>query len=172
MNFRLGAFVPWSVAIHTFLPSLQDDHELLLRVSGGDCSDGKIFRAKTARSEEAQSRGLSQRTDALAPDEAMLFVYTEALSVSFWMKNTWVPLAIGFFDPEGTFIRRYSMPVETDPSRPSHTYSSGEPVGSALEVSSENLSVFVEGAVLCVEVKSPPENQARSPDQVVSRRSP
>lgn len=49
------------------------------------------------------ARGLMFRRQ-LGADQGMLFVYRAPQRMSFWMKNTELPLDIGFFDPEGTLL--------------------------------------------------------------------
>ena len=52
-----------------------------------------------ARTYEEKRVGLMFRQQ-LAPDEGMLFVYDEAVPMSFWMKNTRLALDIVFFSPD------------------------------------------------------------------------
>ncbi len=44
-----------------------------------------------------RSRGLMFRK-SLSEDQGMIFIFPQAQTLSFWMKNTLVPLSIGFFD--------------------------------------------------------------------------
>ena len=39
--------------------------------------------------------------ESLAENNAMVFVYDTPTQASFWMKNTFIPLDIGFFDKNG-----------------------------------------------------------------------
>ena len=41
---------------------------------------------------------------SLASGHGMLFLSEKPERQSFWMKNTWIPLDIGFFDSEGALI--------------------------------------------------------------------
>lgn len=61
------------------------------------------FAAEVADTREAQSRGLMFR-DSMGPNEAMIFPYPEPEPLSFWMKNTVLPLDIIFIDAEGRII--------------------------------------------------------------------
>ena len=61
-----------------------------------------------------RSRGLMEVTD-LGAAHAMAFVYPEAHTGSFWMKNTVLPLSIAFFAPDGAFLDSFDMePCVTD----------------------------------------------------------
>ena len=52
--------------------------------------------------------GLMGRTE-LARDAGMLFLYLRPQRLSFWMRNTPLPLDIGFFDSEGTLREIYPL---------------------------------------------------------------
>jgi len=52
--------------------------------------------------------GLMERRD-LGRDQGMLFVYRTPVQMSFWMRNTPLPLDIGFFSPEGELKEIYAM---------------------------------------------------------------
>jgi hypothetical protein len=53
-------------------------------------------------------RGLMGRRE-LGRDEGMLFVYAKPDQLSFWMRNTPLPLDIGFFNPEGELVEIYPL---------------------------------------------------------------
>ena len=96
---------------------------------------------EVADSPEERARGLMYRK-SLGEDEGMMFVYFEAQSGSFWMKNTTIPLSIAFFDHDGKIIEILDM----DPCReePCETYSPNKPYWGALEV---NQGAFEEWGV-------------------------
>jgi uncharacterized membrane protein (UPF0127 family) len=77
-----------------------------------------------------RARGLMYRT-ALGEDGGMLFVYPDERELSYWMKNTLIPLSIAYIDSEGRITDILDMKPLDD--RPPH-YVSSEPVQYALEV--------------------------------------
>jgi uncharacterized membrane protein (UPF0127 family) len=56
--------------------------------------------AEVARSEAERERGLMGRK-SLGPREGMIFVFDRDERLSFWMKNTPLPLSIAFLSVEG-----------------------------------------------------------------------
>ncbi len=92
--------------------------------------DGKPVRPELALTSAQQQRGLMFRRKA--PADGMLFVFSQATSGGFWMKNTLVPLTIVFFDTAGRRVRRMSMtPCRKDPCR---IYDPGSQYRYALEL--------------------------------------
>ena len=66
---------------------------------------------KIAYSKERQAKGLMNVT-ALKDNEGMIFVYDEPSYLSFWMKNTLIPLSIAFVEADGRIAEIYDMKVE------------------------------------------------------------
>ena len=62
-----------------------------------------VFMAEVADTAEAQRRGLMFRTE-MGPDEAMVFPYATPQPLSFWMRNTVLPLDIIFIGPDGRIL--------------------------------------------------------------------
>jgi uncharacterized protein len=79
---------------------------------------------------DEMQKGLMGRT-ALAEDAGMLFVYPEERELSFWMKDTLIPLSIAFMDAKGRIVDIQDMKALDD--KPPH-YTSAEPARYALEV--------------------------------------
>ncbi len=78
---------------------------------------GRPVRMQVAVSEAEMAQGLMDRR-RLAPDEGMLFVYPRPQALSFWMRNTPLPLDIGFFARSGELEEVYAMyPFDEAPVR-------------------------------------------------------
>ena len=70
------------------------------------------FQVELARTPEEQERGLMFRR-ALPQDQGMLFLYTAPQQLTFWMKNTYLPLDLLFIDTGGriVFIKERATPL-------------------------------------------------------------
>lgn len=68
----------------------------------------EVLTIEIARTHETRSRGLMGRTE-LSEGKGMLFIYEESKRLVFWMKNTPIPLSIGFFDEDKTLINILDM---------------------------------------------------------------
>lgn len=92
----------------------------------------QILTVEIADTLENQAKGLMGRK-SLPENQGMLFVNKKPAILSFWMKNTWIPLSIGFFDADQKLINTANMdpPVSSD-FLP--TYKSLAPAVYALEV--------------------------------------
>jgi len=73
----------------------------------------------------------------LPPNTGMLFVFDTPQRLSFWMKDTPIPLSIAFFDEERKLIETLDMEVSPDQKQPTPSYWSSEPALYALEVSKD-----------------------------------
>lgn len=92
-------------------------------------------RVEVADTPSARERGLMGRKTA---GEGMLFTFDAPQMLSFWMKNTIVPLDIAFFRDDGTFVSSQRMqPCVADPCR---IYSSGAPSKYALEMNAGDVA--------------------------------
>ncbi|HSE80263.1 MAG TPA: DUF192 domain-containing protein [Gaiellaceae bacterium] len=90
-----------------------------------------LVPVEVADSPEERQMGLMNR-ESLAEDAGMVFLFGEATTSGFWMKDTLIPLSIAFADADGVILRVLDMePCETDPCE---VYDPGVPYWSALEV--------------------------------------
>ena len=109
-----------------------------VRIASGD---GSVeVEVEVADDTDEMTRGLMGRT-ALAEDAGMLFVYPNERELSFWMRDTLIPLSIAFMDAEGRIVDIQDMKAMDD--EPPH-YTSAEPARYALEV---NEGFFAERGV-------------------------
>ena len=75
----------------------------------------KTISVELARTRAEHELGLMFR-DSLPTDEGMLFVFAAPEKLSFWMKNTKVPLSIAFLGADGAIRQIEDMePFSTDP---------------------------------------------------------
>jgi uncharacterized membrane protein (UPF0127 family) len=69
--------------------------------------EDKRYKVQVAQTEEERAKGLSGIT-TLPKDKGMLFVFDEPQTVSFWMKDTLIPLDIVFINPDEEVIEVHS----------------------------------------------------------------
>ena len=74
---------------------------------------GHVVNAEVAATDETRQIGLMHRF-SLAPDHGMLFVHDAPRMLSFWMRNTYVPLSIAFIDAKGRIINIEDMAPQVE----------------------------------------------------------
>jgi len=74
------------------------------------------FEIELATNDTERARGLMYRKQ-LGPYEGMLFDFYQEMPVSFWMKNTLIPLDMVFIAADGTVkhVHANAVPLTTDP---------------------------------------------------------
>jgi uncharacterized membrane protein (UPF0127 family) len=93
---------------------------------------GQFLTVEIADTPQSRNRGLMERK-TLSDSEGMLFVYSKPEILSFWMKNTPLPLSIGFFNQKQVLILIEDMNPLKEGETPI-SYSSARPALYALEV--------------------------------------
>jgi uncharacterized membrane protein (UPF0127 family) len=86
--------------------------ELTIETAGGK----HRFAIEEAKSEAQMEQGLMYRR-SMAPDAGMLFEYQKPQIMTFWMKNTLIPLDMLFIAANGTIadIHERAVPLLLDP---------------------------------------------------------
>ena len=92
------------------------------------------LKVELAETPEQIQRGLMFRTKRLKNSEGMLFVFKDERERTFWMKNTFIPLSIGYFDRNKKLVVIKKMqPVRSEMETPKY-YPSDQKAMYALEV--------------------------------------
>jgi len=89
---------------------------------------GEAFDVELATTPEQRRQGLMFR-EQLGEREGMLFVFDDERTVSFWMRDTPLPLSIAFIDARGVIVHVADMVPYSEAPVPSRY-----PVRYALEV--------------------------------------
>lgn len=71
-------------------------------------AEKKQLYCEVAETDQEKRRGLMFR-DGLAQDECMIFLYDAPIMLSFWMKNTYIPLSIAFVDEDLRVMEIFDM---------------------------------------------------------------
>ncbi|MFW5702471.1 MAG: DUF192 domain-containing protein [Candidatus Dojkabacteria bacterium] len=99
-------------------------------ITNNDPASSVVVEAEVADTAEERARGLMGR-EMLAEDSGMLFVFPTSQEVSFWMKDTVIPLDIIFIREDLTIE---SIAKNTTPLQTSERYNSQGEVLYVLEV--------------------------------------
>jgi uncharacterized membrane protein (UPF0127 family) len=94
---------------------------------------GKKVTVEIADDDASRERGLMFRKK-LDKNSGMLFVFQDERVRNFWMKNTLIPLSIGYFDSNKTLINVVEMQPEVLGLRELPSYPSEKPAMFALEM--------------------------------------
>jgi uncharacterized membrane protein (UPF0127 family) len=119
-----------ALAVSVFSQCGKAEERITLRIKGVD------FSVEVARTEEEKARGLMNRR-SLGARQGMLFIFEKDDHLSFWMKNTSIPLSIGFLSPDGRILEIVDMvpfSLKTIRSRNSCRYALELPRGAFDEV--------------------------------------
>jgi uncharacterized membrane protein (UPF0127 family) len=103
-------FAAWSCASGCEKPRgrLETAELAILRKDGTESS----VLAEIARTDEQRRRGLMGRK-SLADGEGMFFVFETDRILSFWMKDTLIPLSIAFIAYDGRILEIHDMEIQS-----------------------------------------------------------
>jgi uncharacterized membrane protein (UPF0127 family) len=107
-------------------PVLAEGLEPLQIVTGSGAHD---FKVEIAADDASRERGLMNRR-YMPADHGMLFEFPQNAPVSFWMKNTYIPLDMIFVSPAGTVT---NVVAEAEPLS-ERVIPSGPPCVAVIEV--------------------------------------
>ncbi|MCC0003195.1 MAG: DUF192 domain-containing protein [Methylobacteriaceae bacterium] len=93
------------------------------------------FEVEVMRTPEEQARGLMFRR-YMPADRGMLFAFGVVAPVSFWMRNTYIPLDMIFLDRKGRVV---SIAADTEPLS-ERLIPSGGPVWAVVELNAGEAS--------------------------------
>ena len=132
INCKLLILISIFIIINSVYDSANSESNALQPIQIGH----KIIQVEIADTKEKRKHGLMHR-EYLPEDQGMLFVYPSEKILLFWMKDTYIPLSIGFFNVEGELLEIQEMRPDNgvltvDSERKMHT--SSQPCKYALEM--------------------------------------
>ncbi len=87
-----------------------------------------VIKAEAAVTPAQREQGLMHR-EKMGPNEGMVFLFEEPMTVCMWMKNTLIPLSVAFIDEQGKIMNIADMqPHSLD------SHCGNKPVKYALEM--------------------------------------
>lgn len=113
------------IALVLLVSSCANQPELVLKTADGDFT----FEVELADTPKSRADGLMFRQE-LAPNKGMLFDFKEEREVSFWMRNTFIPLDMIFIGADGTVMNIHKNARPQDET----SIPSGFPVRFVLEI--------------------------------------
>ncbi len=128
MNSRLKYILIPGLIILLTLPVLTKNGVFIIYFQNTD-SVRTALRVEVAETQNEREKGLMFRY-SLPADSGMLFVFDREQELSFWMKNTFIPLDIAYLSSNGVINEIYRM----EPLDYSILYPSKKPAKYALEV--------------------------------------
>ena len=100
-------------------PALEKFEKQELRINSKGIT--QILKAEIARTDAQKSQGLMYRK-SINDNEGMLFIFERDQILSFWMKNTLIPLSIAYIASDGRILEIHDMePGNLNPVRSSRS---------------------------------------------------
>jgi uncharacterized membrane protein (UPF0127 family) len=94
---------------------------------------GQRLKLEVADSDSKRAYGL-MFVEKLEPNTGMIFIFESERTLSFWMKNTLIPLSIGYFDADRRFVNSHEMLPEVMGKMDLKSYPSTRPAQYAIEL--------------------------------------
>ena len=110
------AALPGTSSIKTTVPQQHQQQLTLTSLTIGTHS----LKVHIATDPTSREKGL-QHQAALPPNEGMLFVFPTARPVSFWMKDTPLPLSIAYLNASGRILEIHDLKPFNEQSVPSNS---------------------------------------------------
>jgi len=97
---------------------IQPNHKLAFVVLKNRLDQSIRVAVEVARTQEETAKGLMFRTN-LAEKSGMLFIFNDEQLLSFWMKNTYIPLDMIFIKSDKTIagVIENAAPLTTEPRK-------------------------------------------------------
>lgn len=129
LALALISFVPFQISSTAFA-----DETTQIVFEKKKIKIGKLkIDVELAKTNEQQQRGLMYRK-SLIENQGMLFIFDREDYRSFWMKNTWIDLSIGYFDKNRTLKEVIDMKATSSLEVAPPSYPSQFPAQYALEM--------------------------------------
>lgn len=126
-HIRIAVFLGMAALLAVAMTSCRKEFKSGLPVVTLHAKGAKI-KAEVAATQESRTTGLMFRRE-LCRDCGMLFAFPDPVPLSFWMRNTYLPLSVAFLDKEGTILNIEDMEPLTET-----THRSKGPARYALEM--------------------------------------
>jgi uncharacterized membrane protein (UPF0127 family) len=94
---------------------------------------GQLLKLEVADTDLKRAYGL-MFVQRLKPNSGMIFIFESERILSFWMKNTLIPLSIAYFDVERRFVNSYEMSPEVMGKKDLKSYPSSRAAMYAIEL--------------------------------------
>ncbi len=129
--FTIGVLILIALALILWPHSVQGAPMIVFVTQTGEVR----FALEIADSPEEQAQGLMNR-GSLADDQGMLFVFPKEQKVTFWMKDTLIPLDMIFMDEslQVVHISKNATPCLSKDDSQCPLYSAPKPVKYVLEI--------------------------------------
>ena len=112
-SFKLFLILLFLLACSTNNPKNDKENKKIVYIKA-NCK-GNILYLEVAETPEEIKRGLMFR-ESLPESTGMLFVFPGEDYLSFWMRNTYIPLSLAFLDSQGVIVDIQRMkPLDEKP---------------------------------------------------------